>query len=199
MSGIHRDVYLMAVPKVFVRDHYISSALNADATAGDLTVQLALDNRDGMEVAKQYEARLIAPDGTLMGTLEGAASFLASEKSKTLSLTFEGLTGLAPWTSDSPTLYTVEVVQKDADGNEESVFSTKYGFSNFTIANGQFLVNGKRVLMKGVNTQDTHPITGRTMSTETMWNDLVLMKQANVNTLRSSHYPRSPKMNAMMD
>lgn len=199
MSGIHRDVYLMAVPKVFVRDHYISSALNADATAGDLTVQLALDNRDGLEVAKQYEARLIAPDGTLMGTLEGAASFLASEKSKTLSLTFEGLTGLAPWTSDSPTLYTVEVVQKDADGNEESVFSTKYGFSNFTIANGQFLVNGKRVLMKGVNAQDTHPITGRTVSTETMWNDLVMMKQANVNTLRSSHYPRSPKMNAMMD
>lgn len=199
MSGIHRDVYLMAVPKVFVRDHYISSALNADATAGNLTVQLALDNRDGLEVAKQYEARLIAPDGTLMGTLEGAASFLASEKSKTLSLTFEGLTGLAPWTSDSPTLYTVEVVQKDADGNEESVFSTKYGFSNFTIANGQFLVNGKRVLMKGVNAQDTHPITGRTVSTETMWNDLVMMKQANVNTLRSSHYPRSPKMNAMMD
>ncbi len=199
MSGIHRDVYLMAVPKVFVRDHYISSALNADATAGSLTVQLALDNRDGLEVAKQYEARLIAPDGTLMGTLEGAASFLASEKSKTLSLTFEGLTGLAPWTSDSPTLYTVEVVQKDADGNEECAFSTKYGFSNFTIANGQFLVNGKRVLMKGVNAQDTHPITGRTVSTETMWNDLVMMKQANVNTLRSSHYPRSPKMNAMMD
>lgn len=199
MSGIHRDVYLMAVPKVFVRDHYISSALNADATAGNLTVQLSLDNRDGLEASKLYEVSLIAPDGTVIGTLEGTASFLASEKSKNLSLTFEGLTGLAPWTSDSPTLYTVEVVQKDANNNEESVFSTKYGFSNFTIANGQFLVNGKRVLMKGVNAQDTHPITGRTVSTETMWNDLVMMKQANVNTLRSSHYPRSPKMNAMMD
>ena len=199
MSGIHRDVYLMAVPKVFVRDHYISSTLNSDATAGSLTVQLALDNRDGMEASKLYEVTLIAPDGTVISTLESAASFLANEKSKVLSLTFEGLTGLAPWTSDSPTLYTVEVVQKDAYGNEESAFSTKYGFSNYTIVNGQFLVNGKRVLMKGVNAQDTHPITGRTVSTETMWNDLVLMKQANVNTLRSSHYPRSPKMNAMMD
>lgn len=199
MSGIHRDVYLMAVPKVFVRDHYISSALNSDATAGNLTVQLALDNRDGVEASKLYEVSLLAPDGAVIRTLEGTASFLANEKSKTLSLTFEGLTALEPWTSDSPTLYTVEVVQKDADGNEESAFSTKYGFSNFTIVNGQFLVNGKRVLMKGVNAQDTHPITGRTVSTETMWNDLVMMKQANVNTLRSSHYPRSPKMNAMMD
>lgn len=199
MSGIHRDVYLMAVPKVFIRDHYISSALTDDATAGNVTVQLALDNRDGLATSKSYEVSLVAPDGSVMHTLTGTADFLATEKKKELSLTFEGLSGLAPWTSDSPTLYTVEVVQKDANGNEESTFSTKYGFSNFTIRNAQFLVNGKRVLMKGVNAQDTHPLTGRTISIETMWNDLVMMKQANVNILRSSHYPRSPKMNAMMD
>lgn len=199
MSGIHRDVYLVAVPKVFIRDHYISSALTDDATAGNLTVQLALDNRDGLATSKSYEVNLISPDGVLMRSLVGTADFLAAEKSKSLSLTFEGLQGLSPWTSDSPTLYTVEIVQKDANGIEESAFATKYGFSNFTIRNAQFLVNGKRVLMKGVNAQDTHPLTGRTISVETMWNDLVMMKQANVNILRSSHYPRSPKMNAMMD
>lgn len=199
MSGIHRDVYLVAVPKVFIRDHYISAALADDATSGNLTVQLALDNRDGLVASKSYEVSLLTPDGTVMQTLTGTADFLATDKKKDLSFTFEGLSNLAPWTSDSPTLYTVEVVQKDVDGNEESVFSTKYGFSKFTIKNAQFLVNGKRVFMKGVNAQDTHPITGRTVDVETMWNDLVMMKQANVNTLRSSHYPRSPKMNAMMD
>ncbi len=199
MSGIHRDVYLMAVPKVFIRDHYLSAALSDDATAGNLTVQLELDNRDGLNASKSYEVSLIAPNGTVMKTITGTADFLANETNKNLSLTFEGLSGLEPWTSDSPTLYTVEVVQKDADGNEESVFSTKYGFSKFTIKNSQFLVNGKRVLMKGVNAQDTHPLTGRTVDIETMWKDLVMMKQANVNILRSSHYPRSPKMNAMMD
>ena len=199
MSGIHRDVYLMAVPKVFVRDHYISSSLSDDATSGNMSVKLTLDNRDSLIVSKQYEVRLISPDGNVLQTQTGSADFTNTEVSKTLDVVFEGLSDLKPWTSDSPTLYTVEVVQKDADGNEESVHATKYGFCTATIRNSQFLVNGKRVLMKGVNAQDTHPITGRTVGIDTMWKDLVLMKQANVNILRSSHYPRSPKMNAMMD
>ena len=199
MSGIHRDVYLMAVPKVFVRDHHIKSQLSEDATSGDMFVNLTLDNRDGMETTKSYEVRLLSPDGNVMDTKTGEASFIATEKEKALTLAFEGLTGLMPWTSDSPTLYTVEVVQKDADGKEESTFATKFGFNCAKIKNSQFLVNGKRVLMKGVNTQDTHPLKGRTMDIETMWKDLTLMKQNNVNIVRSSHYPRSPKMNAMMD
>ena len=199
MSGIHRDVYLMAVPKVFVRDHYISSALSDDATSGSLTVSLDLDNRDGLAVSKQYEVRLIDPAGNVLHTQTGTADFTAAEKVKTLNLTFESLSELQPWTSDSPTLYTVEVVQKSAEGKEESVTATPYGFCVATIKNSQFLVNGKRVLMKGVNTQDTHPLTGRTMDEETMWTDLMIMKQNNVNMVRASHYPRSPKMNAMMD
>ena len=199
MSGIHRDVYLVSVPKVFVRDHYISSQLSEDATSGNMYVNLTLDNRDSLATTKNYEVRLLSPTGELMFTKTGEAAFLSTETEKTLTLSFENLTDLMPWTSDSPTLYTVEVVQKDASGNEESVFATKFGFNCAKIKNSQFLVNGKRVFLKGVNTQDTHPLKGRTMDIETMWKDLMLMKQNNVNTLRSSHYPRSPKMNAMMD
>lgn len=199
MSGIHRDVYLMAVPKVFVRDHSIKSQLSEDATSGSMFVNLTLDNRDSLATSKIYEVRLLSPAGEVMFTQTSEAAFLSTETEKTLSLAFEGLTGLMPWTSDSPTLYTVEVVQKDADGKEESTFATKFGFNCAKIKNSQFLVNGKRVLLKGVNTQDTHPLKGRTMDIETMWKDLTLMKQNNVNIVRSSHYPRSPKMNAMMD
>ena len=199
MSGIHRDVYLMAVPKVFVRDHSIKSQLSEDATSGNMFVNLTLDNRDSLATSKSYEVRLLSPAGEVMFTQTSEATFLSTETEKTLSLAFEGLTGLMPWTSDSPTLYTVEVVQKDADGKEESTFATKFGFNCAKIKNSQFLVNGKRVLLKGVNTQDTHPLKGRTMDIETMWKDLTLMKQNNVNIVRSSHYPRSPKMNAMMD
>ena len=199
MSGIHRDVYLMAVPKVFVRDHFISSALSEDATSGSLTVKLDLDNRDGLTASKQYEVRLIDPSGNVIQTQTGNADFTATETAKSLSILFEGLSELTPWTSDHPALYTVEIIQKDAAGKEESVTATPYGFCVATIKNNQFLVNGKRVLMKGVNTQDTHPIKGRTMDIETMWTDLVIMKQNNVNMVRASHYPRSPKMNAMMD
>ncbi|MCM1516431.1 MAG: DUF4981 domain-containing protein [Paraprevotella sp.] len=199
MSGIHRDVYLVSVPRIFVRDHHIHSDLSADATSGSLSVELNLDNRDCLEADKSYEVRLLSPDGKIMDIREAAAKFLSTETEKELKLVFEGLTDLKPWTADSPTLYTVEVIQKDADGNEESAISTKYGFCNVTIANSKFLVNGKRTLLRGVNTQDTHPLTGRTMDVGTMWQDLVMMKQSNVNAVRTSHYPRSPKMNAMMD
>jgi beta-galactosidase len=162
-------------------------------------VKLDLDNRDGLTASKQYEVRLIDPAGNVIQTQTGSADFTEMETSKNLAILFEGLANLQPWTSDNPALYTVEIIQKDAAGKEESVTATPYGFCVATIKNKQFLVNGKRVLMKGVNTQDTHPIMGRTMDIESMWTDLMLMKQNNVNMVRSSHYPRSPKMNAMMD
>ncbi len=199
MSGIHRDVYLIAVPKVFVRDHYLRTELSNNATSGSLFVDLELDNRDSIATEKSYEVRLLSPSGDVMETREGTVSFLSTDAEKELTLEFNNLTDLKPWTADSPTLYTVEVVQKDADGREESTISTKLGFCKAYIANSRFLVNGKRTLMRGVNTQDTNPITGRTMSIEDMWEDLVIMKQNNVNCVRTSHYPRSPKMNAMMD
>lgn len=78
-------------------------------------------------------------------------------------------------------------------------FSTKYGFKTVTISGTKLLVNGKRIFVKGVNTQDTHPEYGRAIDMETMLKDIKMMKQANVNTIRTSHYPRQPKMYAMMD
>ena len=78
-------------------------------------------------------------------------------------------------------------------------FSTKYGFKTVIISGTQLLVNGKRIFVKGVNTQDTHPEYGRAIDMETMLKDIKMMKQANVNTIRTSHYPRQPKMYAMMD
>ena len=78
-------------------------------------------------------------------------------------------------------------------------FSTKYGFRNITKSGNLIYINNKRVYFKGVNTQDTHPEYGRAIDMETMMKDLTMMKKANVNTVRTSHYPRQPKMYAMMD
>ena len=89
--------------------------------------------------------------------------------------------------------------QKDAEGNEEHVFSTKYGFRHIEIKNNKVYINGELVLFKGANLQDTHPVTGRSVDIETMLCDVKMMKQANMNTVRTSHYPRQAKMNAMFD
>lgn len=202
MSGIHRDAYLFATPKTYVRDHYITSSLDADDDyrSGTLSVELAMNNRDGAAAEKRVGVTLLAPDGTQVAQQEVAFAFAEGEAGdKVQTVTFAGLSGLLPWTAETPSLYTVVVSQKDAAGSEESVFSTKYGFRHVEIKDGLVYINGQKVYFKGVNTQDTHPVHGRSIDVPTMLKDVIMMKQANMNTIRTSHYPRQAKMNAMFD
>ena len=196
LSGIHRDVYLVATPKVFVSDHYITSSLNDEATSGSMSVKLTVDNRNNTSATKTLQVSLLDRDGKEIATeTETYTGTSTTEKTVTLN----SLSNLHPWSAEDPYLYTVVVSQKDENGAEEMAFSTKYGFKTVTISGTQLLVNGKRIFVKGVNTQDTHPEYGRAIDMETMLKDIKMMKQANVNTIRTSHYPRQPKMYAMMD
>lgn len=201
MSGIHRDVYLFATPKTYVRDHYITSTLEAadNYRSGSMNVALTMDNRDGGAVEKTVEVKLLAPDGTEVGTQKASFVFAEGETEKVSDITFTGLSDLLTWTAETPNLYTVSVAQLTADGAEESVFSTKYGFRHIEIKDGRVLINGQRVFFKGADTQDTHPVHGRSIDVPTMLKDVVMMKQSNMNTVRTSHYPRQAKMNAMFD
>lgn len=196
LSGIHRDVYLVATPKVFVSDHYISSTLNDNATSGSMSVKLTVDNRNNTSATKTLQVSLLDADGKEIATgTQTYSGTSTTEKTVTLS----NLSNLHPWSAEDPYLYTVVISQKDENGTEEMAFSTKYGFKTVKISGTQLLVNGKRIFVKGVNTQDTHPEYGRAIDMETMLKDIKMMKQANVNTIRTSHYPRQPKMDAMMD
>ena len=196
LSGIHRDVYLVATPKVFVSDHYITSSLNNEATSGSMTVKMKVDNRDNVSTTKTLQVSLLDADDNQIATgTQTYSGTSTAEKTVTLS----GLSNLRPWSAEDPYLYTVVVSQKDENGAEEMAFSTKYGFRNITKSGNLININGKRVYFKGVNTQDTHPEYGRAIDMETMMKDLTMMKKANVNTVRTSHYPRQPKMYAMMD
>ena len=196
LSGIHRDVYLVATPKVFVSDHYITSSLNNEATSGSMSVKLTVDNRNTVSTTKTLQVSLLDADDNQIATgTQTYSGTSTAEKTVTLS----GLSNLRPWSAEDPYLYTVVVSQKDENGAEEMAFSTKYGFRNITKSGNLININGKRVYFKGVNTQDTHPEYGRAIDMETMMKDLTMMKKANVNTVRTSHYPRQPKMYAMMD
>ena len=196
LSGIHRDVYLVATPKVFVSDHYITSSLSSDATSGNMSVKLTVDNRNNTSATKTLQVSLLDRDGKEIATeTETYTGTSTTEKTVTLN----SLSSLHPWSAEDPYLYTVVVSQKNENGAEEMAFSTKYGFRNITKNGNLIYINGKRVYFKGVNTQDTHPEYGRAIDMETMMKDLTMMKKANVNTVRTSHYPRQPKMYAMMD
>ena len=200
LAGIHRDVYLVSTPRTFVFDHYITSSLNAASkyTEGSLNVALTVNNPMYDKVTKNLEVELLDANDKLVASQNVQAAMTAKDSHKTFNVKMEGLKGLTPWSSENPYLYTVVVRQKQGD-KEEMVFSTKYGFRSVEQRGNLIYVNGERVFFKGVNTQDIHPLLGHAIDTETMLKDVVLMKQANVNTVRTSHYPRQPRMYAMFD
>ena len=204
MSGIHRDVYITAVPKTHIRDHYITSTLSSQKqyAEGSMNVTYTVRNTSGNATRRIVQTRLYAPDGTFVKQQSGEVSFGENETEKECVVSFAQLTNLKNWTAESPNLYTVETVLVDGS-NVEEVFSTKFGFRTIEIKDNSggrvVFVNGQRVFFKGVNTQDTHPLYGRSIDVETMLKDVQLMKRANVNTVRCSHYPRQHKMYSMFD
>lgn len=198
MSGLHRDVYLFAVERVFISNHYITSSLDANTgyKKGYFNIELTLDNPTGKKAEKIIEIELLDAKKQLVWKIERKE--VLKEKETKINLNHL-LDNIELWNSENPYLYTVVIRQKNKKGKEELVFSTKYGFRDIKIANNRVYINGERVLFKGVNTQDTHPLYGRSIDVNTMLKDIKLMKQANVNTLRASHYPRQAKMYAMTD
>lgn len=198
MSGLHRDVYLFAVERVFISNHYITSNLDANTgyKKGNFNVELTLDNPTGKKVEKIIEIELLDAKKQLVWRIERKE--VLKEKETKINLNHL-LDNVELWNAETPYLYTVIIRQKDKKGKEELVFSTKYGFRDIKIENNCVYINGERVLFRGVNTQDTHPLYGRSIDVNTMLKDIKLMKQANINTLRASHYPRQAKMYAMTD
>ena len=138
-------------------------------------------------------------DHVITADLDAATGSTTSSDNAPIHLQLTDLTNLRLWSAEDPQLYTVIVRQMDSKDEELMVFSTKYGFRHIEQRGNLVYINGQRIYFKGVNTQDTHPVTGRTMGYKTMVKDIKMMKQANINTVRTSHYPRQAKMMAMFD
>ncbi len=195
MSGIFRDVYLYNVPKASVRDHVITSTLSPDYRDAHMDVRLDIDNRDALTGSKTLVVKVTDPSGNKV-----AEKSLVYNLADTVApvVGFD-LKNVDLWSAEIPNLYTVDVIQRDNAGRDEMAFSTKYGFRDIKIDNSRLYVNGRPVLLKGVNRHDSDPVNGRAVRTESMLRDVTLMKQNNINTIRTSHYPNNARMYAMYD
>ena len=203
MSGIHRDVYLVATPKTYLADHYIKATVTPGSTtvatgSAATSVDLTVCNRDKTAAKKTVTVTLFDPSGKEVKKLKSDFVFAAGDSLKTQTVDFGTLSGVKLWSAETPTLYTFTFSQSQ-DGKEEEAFSTKYGFRKIDLSKGYLEVNGRRTYLKGANTQDTDPLHGRSISTDLMLKDIAMMKQTNMNTVRTSHYPRHAKMMAMFD
>ena len=203
MSGIHRDVYLVATPKTYLADHYIKATVTPGSTtvatgSAATSVDLTVCNRDKTAAKKTVTVTIFDPSGKEVKKLKSDFVFAAGDSLKTQTVDFGTLSGVKLWSAETPTLYTFTFSQSQ-DGKEEEAFSTKYGFRKIDLSKGYLEVNGRRTYLKGANTQDTDPLHGRSISTDLMLKDIAMMKQSNMNTVRTSHYPRHAKMMAMFD
>lgn len=203
MSGIHRDVYLVATPKTYLADHYIKATVTPGSTtaatgSAATSVDLTVCNRDKTAAKKTVTVTLFDPSGKEVKKLKSDFVFAAGDSLKTQTVDFGTLSNVKLWSAETPTLYTFTFSQSQ-DGKEEEAFSTKYGFRKIDLSKGYLEVNGRRTYLKGANTQDTDPLHGRSITTDLMLKDIAMMKQSNMNTVRTSHYPRQAKMMAMFD
>ena len=191
MSGIHRDVYLEARSKMHVRDVYVTSELNADLTQAEVKVDIDLQNL-GKTAEAAPRVSLMDEQGRVVCQAATAPVVLKKGNERTLPCTFL-VQRPDLWSAETPHLYTLNV---ELNGE---VVSQKYGFRKIENRGGRVFINNRRILFKGADRHDTHPVYGKAVPVESMIEDIVLMKQHNLNTVRTSHYPNDPKMYALYD
>ena len=196
MSGIFRDVYLYNVPTTAIRDHFVDVKFSDNYHKADINVQLTVDG-SAADGAKAVEVKLLDAAGREVAKTQ----FEGIVAGKTPVVVNRAMTVQNPhlWSDETPYLYTMHVIQRDAQGGEEMAFSTKIGMREVKIQGSLLYVNGKRVMLKGTNRHDTSPVNGRAVTVDEMLTDVVLFKQNNINCLRTSHYPNDAKMMAMLD
>ncbi|MBQ6191609.1 MAG: DUF4981 domain-containing protein [Bacteroidaceae bacterium] len=205
MSGIHRDVYLEARQKLHVQDVRLRSTIGGHGRRGGqestvngqwkpsrafLGIDIALQNL-GKKADARIDVELVNPAGKTVQTAILQVSGIESGK-KDAQLNLE-VQDPELWTAETPNLYTVNI----SVGGD--VYTQKYGFRKIENRGGQVFINGKRVMFKGADRHDTHPIYGKAVPVESMIEDILLMKRYNLNTVRTSHYPNDPRMYALYD
>jgi len=200
MSGIHKDVYLFATPKVHIRDFALqSNFLNDDLTEVQFKVIGKIVNNDVKTNGNgTLHINLIDANGKEVLGISTKIGQVNDGSEKDVIV--EGnLDNPHLWSSETPYLYTVILSLKDEKGKVSEVLSSKFGFRKIDIKNSKVYINNKQVFFKGTNRHETHPEFGRTVPVETIIKDVTMMKQNNINMIRTSHYPNQPKSYALYD
>lgn len=220
LSGIFRTVSIFSLPKVHIRDFFIHTnpvepnswallpvdPVNPGKVDGDWRLLADIDVRNLFPRHKNLEGYSVAmnlytEDGKLVDPVKPKDAPYDGVMQKPLRLTgmkdFKtSLMGIYSkpklWSAETPNLYTLVIELKDKAGKTVEMVSSQVGFRNVTIKDSVFLVNGQPVKVKGVNRHENNPSTGHFVSREQMEQEVAMMKRANINHVRCSHYPVDP-------
>ena len=188
-TGIAREVYLYARPKVHVEDFFINADLKNDFKEGVLSGEVKIASAKG----KTLDLQLIDPQGK-----EVKQTSATMFNNGPLTFRFETLGQVKAWTAETPNLYTLFITLKQGDKVLE-VIPQRIGFRHIEIKGGQLLVNGQPILIKGADRHELDPDGGYVVSVERMIQDIKIMKYLNINAVRTCHYPDDPRWYDLCD
>ena len=208
LPGIFRNVSVTATPKVHVADVKAIPAytdgkgtVNLNTTLQNLTAKTAKDLHIRWSL---YKNRLFADDNELVATFEDAkAKTTCNSKGQAAIRQTLTVDNVAAWTAEAPNVYVVvgelmqgkkvlETISFQTGFRTVEIKDTPASQDEFGLAGRYYYINGKPVKLKGVNRHDTNPLTGKVISREQMEHEIMLMKRANINHIRTSHYPNDP-------
>ncbi|MDO5341670.1 MAG: glycoside hydrolase family 2 TIM barrel-domain containing protein [Bacteroidia bacterium] len=198
MSGITRDVFVYSKPKLNVSDFFVNAGLDKSYEKGTFGITVDL-NFNSKSVPSKFTVEVeLKNDGNnnskfkKLFVKELSKKELNKVKNSTCySFKIEKtvLDGVKPWSAEKPNLYNMTIKIKDKDGKVIETVGSKVGFRTTEVVGGQLKVNGKAIMVKGVNRHEHSGTTGQYVDRKTMEQDVKIMLENNINTVRTSHYP----------
>lgn len=197
MSGIFRDVFLIAKHEVNIRDFFVKTPFSGKDDAL-LQVEVNIVNHSSQSVEGYALFAQLKDRGQIIQKLKLDLDNINSGEEKEFNL--EALINQPQkWSDEQPFLYDLEILVKGNSGKNIETQTTKIGFREVRIADNQLLLNGKSVLIKGVNRVEHDPVNGKYIPKQRMEQEIKLMKQHNINCVRTAHFPADPYFYQLCD
>jgi beta-galactosidase len=199
LSGIFRDVYLFATPEVHIRDFYTTTTLDDQYRNADLDVNFSVHNYI-RKAGNGYNIKITLQNADKKDIFSEtqAVSKLSPLGENELHIK-HNINNPTKWTAETPNLYLLIIQLLDANGKVAEVITSKVGFRKIEIKNGTLRVNGQAIKIKGVNRHEFDMYTGRYITRASMIRDIELMKQHNINAVRTCHYPNATEWYELCD
>lgn len=200
LSGIFRDVYLYATPAVHIQDFFVQPKLDEDYRDAQLKIDAKIINYYEQEYANlTFEAMLFDREDQAVLEYPISIPLSISERAREDINASVFIENPLKWSAEHPNLYTLVLQIKDENDRLIETISTKVGFRKFELKDGLMKINGERIVFKGVNRHEFNADKGRAIDYEDMVHDVKLMKQHNINAVRTSHYPNHPLLYELCD
>jgi beta-galactosidase len=207
LSGIHRDVYLTAAPKVQLYDFFVQTDLDENYQDALLNVRPKIKVFDGaslegytlgMQLFDKNNVNII-PDVPRLKANKIYDEKYPQRGENDFAMMQAAIKNPKKWSAEYPNLYTIVFDLKDGNGNVVESRSAKVGFRDIKIVDGELLINGESTLLFGVNRHDHDPVNGKVISEASMLKDILTMKRFNINAVRTSHYPNNERWYELCD